>query len=82
MRHALRRPDVRVVGIDVSAESLEHARALAARHEVANLELHAASLNDVFLAKTGRSLEGAANSGAPEEEPTGERELVPRGAEA
>jgi len=40
VRHALRRPDVRVVGIDVSAESLEHARALAARHEVANLELH------------------------------------------
>ena len=27
--------------------------------KVANLELHEASLNDVFLAKTGRSLEGA-----------------------
>ena len=27
--------------------------------KIANLELHAPSLNDVFLAKTGRSLEGA-----------------------
>jgi len=39
VRHALQRPDARVVGIDVSAESLEHARTLAARHQVANLEL-------------------------------------------
>jgi SAM-dependent methyltransferase len=40
VRHALRRPAARIVGIDVSAESLAHARALAARHEVGNLELH------------------------------------------
>jgi SAM-dependent methyltransferase len=40
VRHALRSPGARVVGIDVSAESLEHTRALAARHDVANLELH------------------------------------------
>jgi ABC-2 type transport system ATP-binding protein len=33
--------------------------------KVADLQLHAPSLNDVFLAKTGRSLEGA---GAEEEE--------------
>jgi ABC-2 type transport system ATP-binding protein len=33
--------------------------------EVENLELHAPSLDDVFLAKTGRSLEGA---GEEEEE--------------
>jgi ABC-2 type transport system ATP-binding protein len=41
---------------------------------VADLKLHAPSLNDVFLAKTGRSLEGAG-----EEEETGEhaREAVP-----
>ena len=33
---------------------------------VANVELHAPSLNDVFLAKTGRSLEGAqAEAGEP-----------------
>jgi SAM-dependent methyltransferase len=40
VRHALRRPDARVVGIDISAASLEHSRALAARHGVSNLELH------------------------------------------
>ena len=40
VRHALRRPAARVVGVDVSGESLAHARELAARHEVANLELH------------------------------------------
>ncbi len=34
--------------------------------KIANLELHAPSLNDVFLAKTGRSLEGA-QAGAAEE---------------
>jgi ABC-2 type transport system ATP-binding protein len=41
---------------------------------VADLKLHAPSLDDVFLAKTGRSLEGAG-----EEEETGEhaREAVP-----
>jgi ABC-2 type transport system ATP-binding protein len=42
--------------------------------KVADLKLHAPSLDDVFLAKTGRSLEGAG-----EEEETGEhaREAVP-----
>jgi ABC-2 type transport system ATP-binding protein len=39
---------------------------------VANLELHEASLNDVFLAKTGRSLEGAQAEAAQEGE-TGEQ---------
>jgi SAM-dependent methyltransferase len=47
VRHALRRPDVRVVGIDVSAQSLEHARALAAHHDVANLEFHQMPLEAV-----------------------------------
>jgi ABC-2 type transport system ATP-binding protein len=47
---------------------------------IAKLDLHAPSLNDVFLAKTGRSLEGAA---AEEPEPeTGERELAIEGARA
>jgi ABC-2 type transport system ATP-binding protein len=47
---------------------------------VANLELHEASLNDVFLAKTGRSLEGA---GAAEPEAgTGEHEAVLEGSPA
>jgi len=38
---------------------------------VANLELHEASLNDVFLTKTGRSIEGAQREAAEEGE-TGE----------
>jgi ABC-2 type transport system ATP-binding protein len=33
---------------------------------VTNVELHAPTLDDVFLAKTGRSLEGAAEDAAPE----------------
>jgi ABC-2 type transport system ATP-binding protein len=40
--------------------------------KVANLELHEASLNDVFLTKTGRSLEGAQREAAQEGE-TGEQ---------
>jgi ABC-2 type transport system ATP-binding protein len=40
--------------------------------KVANLELHEASLNDVFLTKTGRSLEGAQREAAEEGE-TGEQ---------
>jgi SAM-dependent methyltransferase len=47
VRHALRHPGGRVVGIDVSAASLEHSRALAARHQVDNLELHRLSIEDV-----------------------------------
>ncbi|MFL5908566.1 MAG: ATP-binding cassette domain-containing protein [Solirubrobacterales bacterium] len=47
---------------------------------IANIELHAASLNDVFLAKTGRSLEGA---DAEESEPgTGEHEMAMEGSPA
>ena len=40
--------------------------------DIANLELHEASLNDVFLTKTGRSLEGAQREAAEEGE-TGEQ---------
>ena len=36
---------------------------------VANLQLHAPSLDDVFLAKTGTSLEGAAEEEEQESEP-------------
>jgi ABC-2 type transport system ATP-binding protein len=35
--------------------------------EVAHLQLHAPSLDDVFLAKTGRSLEGAEEAERAEE---------------
>jgi ABC-2 type transport system ATP-binding protein len=41
--------------------------------EIADLRLHSPTLDDVFLAKTGRSLEGAADgAGAGDEEPTAE----------
>jgi ABC-2 type transport system ATP-binding protein len=48
---------------------------------VANLELHEASLNDVFLTKTGRSLEGAQRE-AEEEGETGEHEIALEGSPA
>ena len=38
----------------------------AQRLRVSNVELHAPTLDDVFLLKTGRSLEGAAEEAAPE----------------
>ena len=47
VRHALRRPAAQVVGIDVSAASLAHTRALAASHGVANLTLHRLAIEDV-----------------------------------
>jgi ABC-2 type transport system ATP-binding protein len=43
-----------------------------------NLQLHAPTLDDVFLAKTGRSLEGAGDGG--EEEPDGASPTQPREA--
>lgn len=39
-RHAVRRPGVRVVGVDVSAASIDHTRRLAERHRLGNLEVH------------------------------------------
>jgi SAM-dependent methyltransferase len=39
-RHALRNPQLDVVGIDVSTTSIEHTRRLVARHGIENLELH------------------------------------------
>ena len=47
VRHALRRPAARVVGIDVSAASLDHTRALAAHHGVENLELRPLAIEAV-----------------------------------
>jgi ABC-2 type transport system ATP-binding protein len=50
-------------------------RALDAEHvRVEQLQLHQPSLDDVFLAKTGRSLEGA---GDEEEEPQTELAMEP-----
>ena len=66
-------------------ELTEVVRALDADNvKIANLELHAPSLDDVFLAKTGRSLEGSGGAAAPGEaaDPaTGEQQL-PEGAPA
>jgi len=54
----------------------EVVRALDAEQvAVANLEIHAPSLDDVFLAKTGKRLEGA-GEGAADPSPTGELETV------
>ena len=47
VRHAMRRPAAQVVGIDVSAASIEHTRALAARHRVDNLQLHDLAIEDI-----------------------------------
>jgi SAM-dependent methyltransferase len=47
VRHALRHPEARVVGIDVSAASLDHSRTLAAHHHVSNLELHQLPIEQV-----------------------------------
>jgi ABC-2 type transport system ATP-binding protein len=65
--------------IDGTAELADVVRGLDGEGiTVADLKLHAPSLDDVFLAKTGRSLEGAGD-GAVDEEETGEhpREPVP-----
>jgi ABC-2 type transport system ATP-binding protein len=67
---------------DGSEEITEVVRRLdAAGIEVVDLKLHAPSLDDVFLAKTGRSLEGAGEDAAPQE--PGERSAeLPAGAAA
>jgi ABC-2 type transport system ATP-binding protein len=49
---------------------------------IAHLDLHAPSLNDVFLAKTGRSLEGAAEEEAEAEEAVAEGQPAIEGAAA
>ena len=54
-------------GIDDLAEIVRALDAEGAR--VADLHLHAPSLDDVFLAKTGRSLEGAQEEAEAEAEP-------------
>jgi ABC-2 type transport system ATP-binding protein len=67
-------PNGAAVRLDDGGEELANiVRAFdSAGVKVANLELHAPSLDDVFLAKTGRSLEGA-QAEAEEEAKTGEQ---------
>lgn len=46
-KHALRQPAARVVGIDVSATSIEHTEALKRQYNLTNLELHQLPLERV-----------------------------------
>ena len=76
-------PGAFAVRLDDGTEELaEVVRALDREGiRVANLEIHAPSLDDVFLAKTGRRLEGAGDDAAESEAPahdrgTGELEAV------
>jgi len=39
-KHALRQPEARVTGIDVSATSIQHTQALKRQYDLANLEVH------------------------------------------
>ena len=59
------------VRLDGGEEALaDVVRALDAEGlHLAHLQLHAPTLDDVFLAKTGRSLEGAGGEAAGEREP-------------
>jgi ABC-2 type transport system ATP-binding protein len=60
---------------EATAELADVVRALDAEGiSIRDLEIHAPTLDDVFLAKTGRRLEGA--GAAPEDGDTGEREAV------
>jgi ABC-2 type transport system ATP-binding protein len=66
---------VRLSGGD--AQLAEVVRALDTENiKIQDLQLHAPTLDDVFLAKTGRSLEGAEEDEAAEEEAEPEREVV------
>jgi ABC-2 type transport system ATP-binding protein len=57
---------VRLSGTEATLAAV--VRALDAENlQVEHLQLHQPSLNDVFLAKTGRSLEGAGDGAAEEE---------------
>jgi ABC-2 type transport system ATP-binding protein len=71
-------PDAAAVRLDENGgdELAEVIRVLdSAGVRVANVELHAPSLDDVFLAKTGRSLEGAQAEAAKEAD-TGEQPVL------
>ncbi|MDP8967171.1 MAG: daunorubicin/doxorubicin resistance ABC transporter ATP-binding protein DrrA, partial [Actinomycetota bacterium] len=66
------------VRLDSGADQLaDNVRALdSANVAIANLALHEPTLDDVFLAKTGRSLEGAAEDAPREPAPERERALA------
>ena len=70
-------PNGAAVRLDDGSEELANIVRVydTANVRIANLQLHAPSLNDVFLAKTGRSLEGA-QAEAAEEAQTGEQPAI------
>jgi len=62
-------PGAAAVRLQSGEDLVAVVRALdAADLRVADLQLHQPSLDDVFLAKTGRSLEGASQEEEPEAE--------------
>ncbi|HZN89492.1 MAG TPA: ATP-binding cassette domain-containing protein [Thermoleophilaceae bacterium] len=68
-------PKAAAVRLEAGAQLADVVRALDAEGiEIQDLQLHAPSLDDVFLAKTGRSLEGAAEAEATESEDRAERD--------
>jgi len=46
-RYALREPDARITGIDISESSLSHTRALQRKYNLENLELHQLSIEKI-----------------------------------
>jgi ABC-2 type transport system ATP-binding protein len=76
-------PQGAAVRLDDGSEELANIVRVFDRADIriANLELHDASLNDVFLTKTGRSLEGAQREAAEKGE-TGEHEVALEGSPA
>jgi SAM-dependent methyltransferase len=54
-RYAIREPDARVTGIDISEASLRHTRDLQRKHDLRNLELHPLAIEDV--SKLARSFD-------------------------
>jgi ABC-2 type transport system ATP-binding protein len=70
-------PEGAAVRIEDDSKLADVVRALDGEGiEVSDLQLHEPSLDDVFLAKTGRSLEGAGDDDDGEEVGTGERAAV------
>ena len=70
-------PKAGAVRLEAGSQLADVVRALDAEGiEIQDLQLHAPTLDDVFLAKTGRSLEGAAEVEAAEQEAEEEKEAL------
>ena len=70
-------PKAGAVRLEAGSQLADVVRALDSEGiEIQDLQLHAPTLDDVFLAKTGRSLEGAAEVEAAEQEAEEEKEAL------